>query len=299
MKPSILNSLNTHILPRFEYFEPRSLGEALELLDKLGPEARILAGGTDLLVKMKTGALRPRYLINIKRIPGLRYIRVEEGYLRIGALNTWSDLEESPEAALFPALLDAVKQMGGLQVRFMATLAGNLCNASPAADSAPPLLVYDAEVVLASVKGVRVVRLEEFFTGPGRTVMRENEMLVEVKVPLRKGSSAFVKLARTSMDLAIASAAVYAEFEGDVVRDVKIALGSVAPRPLRARRAETAVRGLRLGDPGIMDALEVVKEEVSPITDVRSAAWYRREVSKVLVYDALVKSFERAGGVRA
>ncbi|WP_440059507.1 FAD binding domain-containing protein [Thermogladius sp. 4427co] len=296
MRPSRINYMNTHILPRFEYYEPKSLEEALELLDKLGPDAKVLAGGTDLLVKMKAGFVRPKYIVNIKKVPGLRYIRVEDGYLKIGALTTWNDLEESEVLKYFPALADAVDQMGSLQVRVMGTIGGNLCNASPAADSAPPLLVYDAEVVLASVKGVRVVRLEDFFTGPGKTVCSFNELLTEIRVPFREGSSAFIKIARTSMDLAIASVAVRARFEGSRIEDVAVALGSVAPKPIRARRVEEMLRGLDIGSDRILDALNVVVEEISPITDIRSTAWYRREVSKVLVYDALMKACERSRG---
>ncbi len=299
MRPSAINYMNTHILPSFEYYEPKSLGEALELLDRLGGDAKVLAGGTDLLVKMKTGALRPKYIVNIKRIPGLRYIRLEEGVLRIGALTTWHDLEEDPVVERFPALADAVKQMGGLQIRVMGTIAGNLCNASPAADAAPPLLVYDAEVVLASVKGVRTVKLEDFFVGPGKTVMQPNELLVEIRVPAKGGSSAFVKLSRTSMDLAIASAAVYAEFEGEVVKEARVALGSVAPTPIRARKTEAVLKGRRVSEEGLIELLRTVSEEVNPITDVRASAWYRREVSRVLVYDALLKAFERSRGGRA
>jgi len=300
VRPVPLNLRNSRILPiRFEYYEPTSLDEALELLDKLGEEAKVLAGGTDLIVKMKMRALEPKHLINLKRIPNLNYIVSDSESIRIGALTTWSDLEKSDIVKNeLPALYDAVKAMGSLQIRNMATLGGNLCNASPAADSAPPLLVYDAKVKVVSKQGVRVIPLTEFFLGPGVTALKSNEVLTEVVIDKRNVSvgSAFVKISRVATDLAIASAAVMIKLKDGILEDVKIALGSVAPTPVRAKSLEAALVGRPAKLEEVKQYLNLLEKDIKPIDDVRGTAWYRREVSKVLVYDAFLKALNRLGG---
>ncbi|MGC8983334.1 MAG: FAD binding domain-containing protein [Desulfurococcaceae archaeon] len=294
--PVNVTARNTRIIPfDFDYYEPKTLREALELLDKYGESAKILAGGTDLLVKMKVRLVEPRVVINVKKIPGLRYIVEDGDYVRIGALTTLRDLEKSDLVKeRLPALYDAVKVMGSVQIRNMATIGGNLCNASPAADTAPPLLVHNARVVLASIYGERVVPLEEFFVGPGRTVMKPNEMLVEILAEkASRGSSSFKKVSRVAVDLAIASAAAYVEVEGGIIREARIALGSVAPKPIRARKTEELVKGLPVGSEELRKALYALEEEVSPITDVRSTAEYRRYIVKVLAWEAIESAYER------
>jgi carbon-monoxide dehydrogenase medium subunit len=297
--PVNITARNTRIIPfEYEYYEPRSLKEALELLDRYGDQARILAGGTDLLVKMKARLVEPRVVINVKKIDGLRYI-VEDGeQVRIGALTRLRDIENSELVKKYiPALHDAVKSMGSIQIRNMATIGGNLCNASPAADTAPPLLVHNAKVVLSSVGGDRVLPLAEFFRGPGLTVLKPNELLREIIVEKSNaGSSAFKKVSRVAVDLAIASAAVYVEVEDGFIRNARIALGSVAPKPLRAVKTESLLRGLRIDSREVLNALKTIDEEISPITDVRSTAEYRRYVSKVLVLDALEVAYARLKG---
>jgi len=297
--PINITARNTRIIPfEYEYYEPRSLKEALELLDKYRDQARILAGGTDLLVKMKARLVEPRVVINVKKIDGLRYI-VEDGELvRIGALTRLRDVENSELVKKYiPALHDAVKSMGSIQIRNMATIGGNLCNASPAADTAPPLLVHNAKVVLSSVGGDRVLPLAEFFKGPGLTVLKPNELLREIIVEKSiAGSSAFKKVSRVAVDLAIASAAVYVEVEDGFIRNARIALGSVAPKPLRAVKTESLLRGLRIDSREVLNALKTIDEEISPITDVRSTSEYRRYASKVLVLDALEVAYARLKG---
>ena len=292
-----ITARNTHIIPfDFEYYEPRSLDEALELLSKYREQAKILAGGTDLLVKMKTRLVEPRVVINIKKIPGLRYIVEEGNYVKIGALTTLRDIERSGIIQKHtPALHDAVKLMGSIQVRNMATLVGNLCNASPAADTAPPLLVHNARVVALSKRGRRVIPLEEFFKGPGLTTLEPDEIVVEVLIEkATRGSSAFSKISRVAVDLAIASAAVQAEIDvNGVVESAKIAVGSVAPRPLRLKLLEEKIRNLRVGSSELKEVLGVIDSEISPITDVRSTAEYRRHVVKVLVWDTLERVYRR------
>jgi carbon-monoxide dehydrogenase medium subunit len=297
--PINITARNTRIIPfEYEYYEPRSLKEVLELLDRYGDQARILAGGTDLLVKMKARLVEPRVVINVKKIDGLRYI-VEDGeQVRIGALTRLRDVENSELVKKYiPALHDAVKSMGSIQIRNMATIGGNLCNASPAADTAPPLLVHNAKVVLSSVGGDRVLPLAEFFKGPGLTMLKPNELLREIIVEKSiAGSSAFKKVSRVAVDLAIASAAVYVEVEDGFIRNARIALGSVAPKPLRAVKTESLLRGLRIDSREVLNALKTIDEEISPITDVRSTAEYRRYASKVLVLDALEVAYARLKG---
>ncbi|MEM0000518.1 MAG: xanthine dehydrogenase family protein subunit M [Desulfurococcaceae archaeon] len=294
--PVNVTGRNTRIIPvEFEYYEPRTLKEALMLLDEYGESARILAGGTDLLVKIKARLVEPKVIINVKKVAGLNYV-VEDGDLvRIGALARLRDLEKSEIVKKYlPALYDAVKLMGSVQIRNMATIGGNLCNASPAADTAPPLLVHNAKALIASTSGERVVPLEEFFVGPGKTSMKPNEMLVEIIAEKTgKGSSAFKKISRVSVDLAIASSAVYIDGEGGVVRDARIALGSVAPKPIRARKTESLIRGLKLYSEELREALNALEEEVSPITDARSTAEYRKYIVKVLTWDAINTAYER------
>jgi len=297
---STLNRMNTRIIPvTFVYHEPRTVEEALELLSELGEDARILAGGTDLLVKMKARQVEPKHVINIKRIESLRYITEEKGSIRIGALATWRDLERfSSIAGKIPALMDAVRQMGSVQIRSMATIAGNLCNASPAADSAPPLLVHDAKVKALSVRGEREIALREFFIAPGRTALKPDEMLVEIEIPEPPpgSSSAFIKLARTSMDLAKASAAAYLRIEDGRIADVRIALGSVAPRPVRSPSVEAELLNRPFSEALVEEASWKVQQDISPIDDIRSTASYRRRVSPVLVADSLKMAYSRIGG---
>lgn len=287
---------NTRIIPfDFEYYEPRTLEEALEILSRFGEDARVLAGGTDLIIKMKTRVVEPKVLVNIKKLSNLRYIVEEGDYVRIGALTTLRDIETSQVIAQhIPALSDAVLNMGSLQIRNMATIGGNLCNASPAADTAPPLLVHNAKVKVASKRGSRTIPLEEFFVGPGKTVLEPDEILVEILVEKRgKGMSAFKKVSRVAVDLSIASSAVYLVVEDNVIREARIALGSVAPRPIRARLAEKTVIGLKVGSSELIESLGVLDAEISPITDVRSTANYRRIVVKTLTWDAINSAYDR------
>jgi len=293
-----LNLSNTRIIPyEFKYYEPETLSEAVELLDKLGPEAKILAGGTDLLVQIKMGTIRPKYIVNIKKIKDLYGIRDGGDKLIIGALTKLREIERnSIVKERFYALYEAVKSMAGVQIRNMATIGGNLCNASPAADTAPPLIVYNAELVIYGPNGYRRVRVEEFFKGPKKTVLKHNEILTHIEIPYesRKHGSAFIKIARVAMDLAkVNVAAKLVVDDHDNIVDVAIALGSVAPTPVRARSVESVLRGKKFSEREVWEAAKLVVNDISPITDVRSTAEYRRWVSRVITYDALIKSYER------
>jgi len=267
------------------------------LLDGSEEKTRVMAGGTDLLVQMKMGKIVSRHLVSLARIPGLRYLIVDKG-LRIGALTSFHQIErEAVIQEKYTALYEAARSVTSVQIKHMGTLGGNLCNASPAADSAPALLVLAAEVKLATRKGERQVPVDQFFVGPGETILTTNELLIEVEVPevLPGTGSAFLKMGRISADLAKVSVAAMIVREGEVIQGCRIAMGSVAKTPLRMLETERVLIGKEWNDDLIDRAGDHASQEIEPITDIRSTAGYRREVTKVLVRDALKIAWKRAG----
>jgi carbon-monoxide dehydrogenase medium subunit len=290
--------VNTHIIPQeFTYHEPRSLSEAVSLLQTHGSSARVLAGGTDLLVQMKLGKIQPQHLVYISKIPELRFLSEDRG-LRIGPLIVHRDLETSSVVReKYPALFEAPRSVTSVQVRSMGTLGGNLCHASPAADSAPALIALGAQIKIAGGAGDRMLPLEDFFIGPGKTSLKPGELLAEIQVPDSgpASGSAFLKLTRVAADLAKVNAAAFIQREKDVCRECRIASGAVAPKPLRLQQAEEILRGKCFEEDLCRLAGEKAAEEIQPITDIRSTAWYRREVIKVLVRDVLREAWRRAG----
>ena len=290
---------NTSILSQeFAYFEPKTVEEALHFLAKYGKRAKVIAGGTDLLVQMKMGNLYPEYLINIARVPALRYLIQEKG-LRMGALTSFRELERSPMIRKkYSALYEAAQSVSSVQIKTMGTIGGNLCHASPAADSAPPFIALGGKVNLVAGDQERVLPLEDFFVGPGKTVLSPKELFIEVQLPeLPQGTgSAFLKLGRVSADLAKASVAVMIIREGDACKECKIVMGAVAEKPMRAMEGEKILIGKKWSRSLAERAGEKVSEEIRPIDDIRSTLWYRKEVSKVLVRDALERAWERTGG---
>lgn len=290
--------VNTRIVPQeFAYHEPRSLTEAVALLKTHGPAARVLAGGTDLLVQMKLGKVQAQHLVNIFKIPELRFLTESRG-LRIGPLVVHRDLEKSPLVReKFSALFEAARSVTSVQIRAMGTLGGNICHASPAADSSPALIALGAKVKIAGSGETRMLSLEDFFVGPGKTDLKPGELLAEIQVPEpgNASGSAFLKLTRVAADLAKVNVAAFVQREKDACRECRIASGAVAPTPVRLRKAEEILRGRRLDENLCRLAGEKAAEEIQPITDIRSTAWYRREAIKVLVRDALREAWERAG----
>jgi CO/xanthine dehydrogenase FAD-binding subunit len=288
-------------LPPLEYyFQPKTVSDAVSLLVSYGEEAKILAGGTDLLVLMRSRALRPECIIDITRVPGLDYISYhDEDGLRIGALATLRAVELSKVVKdKYLVLYEAVQQMGSTQVKNMGTVVGNLCRASPAADTAPPLLVLEAEVRIAGPIETRTVPLEGFFIGPGQTVLEYYEMVTEIIVPgLPAGTGmAFLRATRVAADLAKVNVAAAVTVKNGACEDARIALGGVAPTPIRARKAEEVLKGEKLGDGVVQEAAEIAATEIRPIDDLRSSAEYRQELSKVLVRRAIRLSQQRAQG---
>ncbi len=272
------------------YHRPTSLDEALELAAS-DPRARFIAGGTDLLVQGRQQPSVPCVLISLRRLEELA--RIEPGEcLRIGSGVPLADLASSEHVRRrLPALADALRTFGSRQIRNVATLGGNLCNASPSADAAPPLLVHDARLELRSAGGVREVPLAEFFRGPGETVLGSGEILTAVLVDAPRGneSSAFQRQSRVSMDLSLASIAVCLERDGARCTRARVAAGAVAPTPLRLEAVESALEGTELDAAARASAVLAVDGAIAPISDVRAAEWYRRHVTGVLLGRVLAR----------
>ncbi|MBI4591721.1 MAG: FAD binding domain-containing protein [Candidatus Rokubacteria bacterium] len=290
---------NTHILvAEFDYVEPTTLEEVFWHLSEHGPQARLIAGGTDLLVQMKMERKNPACLISLARVLELQGMTSNSG-LTVGATASIRSLARSePIGRHYTALAEACNAFSTIPIMVMATLGGNLCNASPAADTAPPLLAFDASVALVSRAGQRVVPLEDFFLGPGQTALRHDEVLrsVHLAESVRGAGSAFVKVARVAADISQVCAAVRVVRDGDHVIDCRIALGAVAPTPVRAHRAEAFLTGQRPDRGRVDDAARIAGEDTKPITDVRATQEYRRHASRVIVRDALTTAWLRAGG---
>lgn len=284
----------------FEYFEPQTLDEAVALLAQYNGRANVLAGGTDLLVEIKEHIKSPDFLVNIKKIPGLDSLSYdEEQGLRIGSTTTVRAVELSPIVReKYAGLAEAARQLGSIQVRNRATVAGNICRASPSADTLPPLIADGATIKLHGIGGERTMPLETFFTGPGQTLRRSDEVLVEIAVPspAPKTGKAYIKHGRrVAMELATVAVAVALTLMGETCTQARIVLGAVAPTPLRAPRAEAILQGQIIHDQIILAAAKAAQETARPIDDVRSSAAYRSEMVYVLTQRAVRLALERAG----
>jgi len=294
--------VNTRILKaEFEYFTPNTIQEALQLLDQYGSDANVIAGGTDLLVQMKNEVISPSHLINIMKISEMSFIKAEEGWLRIGAAAKWHEVVEfCAKDRKYAALYDASCSLGKVQIRNMGTIGGNLCTSSPAADSAPALLVFNSRVKLASVQGERIINLEDFFKGVNVTAMAPNEIMTEIQISsIHNGmGSAFMKITRVGADISKISCAVALERQGDICASCKIAMGAVAPVPLKIDKANGIVIGKKVDAPLVEEMGKKVSEEIKPITDLRSTAEYRRQIAAILLKDVFWKAWHRAGGDR-
>ncbi len=285
-------------LPRFMLHRPNSLEEALDLMAELDLPKPI-AGGTDLIPLLREAESGPENLVDLNGIEQLSYIKEEDGCVSIGAATTHSRLLSSEIIALkAPALHDAISILGSVQIRNRGTLGGNLCNASPAADTAPPLLVHGAEVTAASTEGSRTMPLKELFAGPKINSLETSELLTGVRfpVPPEASGSAFHRLGRRrGLTLSVVNAAAYVEREGDACRKVRIALGSVAPTPILIPEVEEMIEGQTVSSLMMEEIGATCKDLVSPVDDVRGSAEYRCEMAGVLVKRALRDAWARAG----
>jgi carbon-monoxide dehydrogenase medium subunit len=233
---------------------------------------------------MKKRMVKARVIIDLNHVPGLSGIKLQKDGIHIGALTRLAEIKESRlvrEKA--PVLAQAIGVMASPPIRTRGTMAGNLSTASPAADTAPALLVLEASVRLQSAKGKRLIPIDKFFQGPQKTVRGADEMLTEVIIPVRKGNSVFLKLGRRkAFTLSVVSVAAFARVKGGIFEDLRVALGAVAPTPIRGRKVEEALKGKEASEQNIAAAAELVKGEVKPISDLRASEEYRREMSAVL-----------------
>lgn len=273
----------------YTYFRPENLAETFRLLDQHGRKAEMVAGGTDVMVVIKQSNRSPEIMISLRNIEELRYIHKNHDY-HIGALATHRMIEKSTLVKNeLAALNQGASQVGSVQVRNVATIGGNICNAAPSADTASPLMIMDAVLVLKSVKGERQVPIEEFFVGPSETVKAWNEILTEIIIPEQMGTygSAYLKHARRkAMNLPIVGVAVGLSLEKDeTVRDARIALTVVAPTPIRVRKAEDFLRGKSLTDEILNEAGLIASspECCSPRDSLRCEGWYREDMVRVLI----------------
>ncbi len=262
------------------YFQPTSLGETLDLLQRHAGQARLIAGGTDVLVELRRGQSSRTTLIDISALRDLKYIRYEDGCLYVGTLTTHNDVIASQACTRHALpLSQACSQIGAPQIRTRATIAGNLITASPANDTIVPLMALNAEVVLVSSTGERVVPLRNFYLGVRRTVLEPTELLREIRIPTLsvRQRGLFLKLGlRRAQAIAVISVALVLTFAGDLVSEASIALGSVAPTVVRASTVEAYLKGKRLDTAVCEMAGQLVREDIAPIDDVRGSAEYRR-----------------------
>ncbi len=272
----------------FDYVRPSTLEEACAVLADPAGSAKALAGGTDVLVQMRAAGLRPSVVVSLKDVPGLNFIHADDdGGVTIGAVTPLGAVEHSAVIKeRCPAVAQAAAWVGSVQVRNRATIGGNLCNAAPSADTAPILIALGAEAVITDGREERVVLLEEFFTGPGQTVLGRGELLRAVRVPPAPARSfaTYLKTFRSAMDCCTVGVGLCATFEegSAAIKDVRLALGAVAPTPMRARATEALLAGRELDETTIAAASAKAVEEAQPIDDIRASAAYREVLVEVM-----------------
>jgi len=280
----------------FDFYQPATLAEASRLLKENGPGGRFLAGGTDLVIAMKEKGLLPKYVVDLKRVPGLSGIRENnDGTITIGALTTMYAIETSPVITKkYPFLAQSAAEVGSIQIRNRATIGGNMANATPSADVAPGLIALNATAKIASADAERTVALEEFFRGPGQNIMNADEILTEITIP-KTGAQLvgeYIKFSpRDMMDLAYIGVAVAYNLGSDKkCQGVRIVLGAVAPTPIRAKNSEALLEGKALTEELATKVGDEAAKESKPISDVRSSADYRRAMVGVMTKRAILNA---------
>jgi len=285
-------------LSRFEYIAPETVEETCMLLKKKGDKATVMAGGTDLLIKMRHRLSRPDMIIGLKKIRGLDRISFDKKKgLTIGATALLADVASHPYILKkYPAIACAAQETATVQIRNMGTVGGNLCNAAPSADNAPTLIAMNSEVSLVGPKGERQLPLDQFFIGPGLTAMEQGEILTSIFVPLPPLSSgtAYKHIsARGKVDISAVGVGTMVFMNGDICNDARIVLGAVAPVPMRAVKTEKLIKGKKLTRQLAERAGVQASKESNPITDVRATAEYRRSMVTVLTKRALMEAGQR------
>jgi carbon-monoxide dehydrogenase medium subunit len=278
----------------FEYSTPGNLKEALSLIEKYGSETLLIAGGTDVIPLLRLRFLTPRRVVDLTRLSELDFIKQDGEILRVGALTKHRTLERSPVILRgAPILAEAASQIGSPQIRNMGTMGGNLVNASPCSDTSTPLLALGAQLKLLRSNGQRMVAIDDFFLDVKKTVIQHDEILTEVQIPEAPPGTgtAFVKVGRrVGNDLSIVSVAASITVQKGTCTGARIALGSVAPTPMRARKAESVLVGKAMNASYIKEAAEKASQEIRPISDVRGSAEYRRSVARTIVEIAINKT---------
>jgi carbon-monoxide dehydrogenase medium subunit len=285
----------------FEYHAPTSLDEAVTLLSASSGQTRPIAGGTDIVVQMKESATRfpyPETIVDLSRVSELQGIDYGAEGLRIGAAVTMAELAASPDVrAHYAALAEGAGVVGSLQTMNMATIGGNVCNAAPSADTAPALLAFEAEAIVVGPTSRRTVPIADFFRGPGQTVLAPDELLAELRLPApaaRTGSAYQRHTPRKQMDIAVVGVAAVLTIEDATITRARIALGAVAPTPIRALKAEAELEGNDISDEGFTRAAETAAGECSPISDIRGSVEFRRHIVQVMTERMLRAAAARA-----
>jgi carbon-monoxide dehydrogenase medium subunit len=283
----------------FEYFAPKTLKEALTLIDKYQDDCKVIGGGQSLLILMRQGLVAPKYLVSIKGLAELSYIKDTKEGLKIGALTTHRTIEKSPVIKKkLSVLAEMERRLASIQTRNWGTIGGNLCHGDPAGDPAPVLTALKATLTIASLKGERNMPVEDFTLDYFETALQLGELLTEIQVPapLPRSGTAYTKFNIIESDLATVGVAVSVTLgAGDgVCQDVRIALGASAPTPMRANKAEAVLKGKKITDALLKEAGEAASAEAEPISDIQASEEYRRELVKILVGRVAKEALARA-----
>jgi aerobic carbon-monoxide dehydrogenase medium subunit len=283
----------------FEYLRPKTLPEAIGLLQQYGDDAKILSGGQSLIPMMKLRLARPGYLVDINRITGLSHIKEEGGYLRIGGLTREAELEASPLVrAKYPIIIDTAHVIADPQVRNLATVGGNLAHGDPANDHPATMVALGAQVVATGAKGERVIPIEDFFLTLFSTALQHEEILTEIRIPIPppRSGGAYLKLERKVGDFATAAVAVQLTLDDQgACQNVGIGLTNVGPTPVKAGKAEDFLRGKKLDEANIAKAAQLAADESDPSADLRGPVEYKKGLVKELAKRALTRALQRSG----
>jgi len=291
-------------LYKFDFIAPQTAAEAVAELQNRGPGGKLLAGGTDLLLQIKARVMKPAYVVDLSRVGELAQIEDRSGEgVFVGSMVRLRTIQLSPVLAeRSPILVDGAKLVGSIQIRNLATLGGNLCNAAPSADVSPPLIVAGARAEILGPAGRRSVSLDDFFLGPRRTVLRPDEVLLGVlipRAPRRSGGSYLRHTPRKEMDIAVVGVGSAVTLDDGYCTAARIALGAVAPTPIRSVKAESVLVGQRLSTELITRAAETAAEDARPISDVRGSAEFRRHLVAELAKRTLTTAWAQAQGEEA
>ncbi len=284
-------------LPDIEYYAPDSVAGVCELLQQFGARAKVLSGGTDVITKMKNGVLAPEVLVSIKNLDELKKIEYVPGKgVVIGARATHNDIVNSKVLQeKYLSVSEAAHHMAANQVRNIGTVGGNIVNAVPSADLPPILIALNATAKIVGAKGERTVPLEDVFTGPGKTVLAQDEIIAEIVIPDQKMTgSNYIKFGlRESGALAVVGVAVAVQVENNTIKDARVTLGAVAATPVRAKKTEEFLKGKKVTDDLLAEAGVMASGECKPISDIRASAEYRRDLVRVFTRRALRKAIDK------